>query len=70
MCKCQVIKEMAQGLGVSQRRVAREINEEGEFRTTPQEVCNALNGTLVTPKANRILASALAICIREMAVCS
>ena len=45
-------------LGVTQAKLVREINNKSGYRVNNAEFCNALNGNLTTPKANRMLADA------------
>lgn len=52
------VRELMTSLHVTQASLRRHINGKCGYTVTAAEVCDALNGSLVTPKANRILADA------------
>lgn len=57
----QLVRQLLSETGWSQAQTAREIVRRYGYKVQPSEMCNAVNGTLDTPKARRILTDALGI---------
>lgn len=57
----EMVKELLVETGSSQAQTAREIVRRFNYKVQPSEMCNAVNGTLDTPKARRIITDALSI---------
>lgn len=66
MNECRkLVSDLIASLGFSQAELVRRINAEGIYRVNSVEMCNALNGSITTPKANRIVADCYSILTRE-----
>lgn len=51
--------------GISQAELARRISAEGLYRVQPSELSASVNGSLTTPKANRVVADCYSILDEE-----
>lgn len=57
----EMVKQLLKETGSSQAQTARDIMRRFNYKVQPSEICNAVNGTLDTPKARRILTDAMSI---------